>query len=525
MARPAHGCGFAGCLAVAAALLVACAGTTRAASIEKLLMPGPVVSGHAKLEHECSRCHDRADRDAQARLCRDCHEPVDRDVVERRGYHGRLPGIGTAQCSACHTEHKGRKADVVKLEVAAFPHARTDFPLQGAHATVPCASCHAPERKYREAPTRCVDCHESDEPHAKALGTDCGACHQAARWTAVQFDHAKTTFALTGKHEQATCDGCHFGNRYDGTPGACAACHAPEDVHAGARGPACADCHTTSAWTDRRYDHLRATGFGLSGAHARLECETCHRSGNLEDPLPRDCKGCHRSDDPHVTRFGDGCEKCHGSETWRPARFDHTRDGRYELRGAHAKLDCYACHTGVVARQKLGAECAGCHRASDVHGGRLGRDCAECHGLETWRGHLQFDHDFTDYPLVGLHVAVPCFGCHVSPAFDGTPQACNDCHADDDVHKGSLGTDCAACHSANGWNLWEFDHGKATKFALTGAHAKTACAQCHRQPAHVAKPTPQCAGCHVADDVHLGRYGQQCQRCHSTNTFRAARLQ
>ena len=496
-----------------------------AASLETLLMPGPVIAGHAKLEQECSRCHDRANRSAQATLCRGCHEPVARDIDQRTGFHGRLAGAQDVQCSACHTEHKGRNADIVKLEPASFPHARTDFPLQGAHVTVACSSCHVAGRKYREAASGCVDCHRDDEPHEGKLGRDCTTCHEVTAWVRVRFDHAKTKFALTGAHAETSCAACHLGNRYKGTPVQCAACHAPDDVHGGSRGPACADCHQTSGWAGTRYDHLRATGFALTGAHAPLDCKSCHRTANLKDPLPRDCAGCHRSDDPHATRFGNACDRCHASSAWQPVTFDHTRDGKFELRGAHAKLGCHACHTAVVATQKLGTQCADCHRADDAHAGKLDQDCAQCHGVETWRGHLQFDHDFTKFPLVGLHVAVPCFACHRSTAFTGTPQACVDCHRAEDRHRGSLGSDCEACHSPNGWNLWNFDHDKATHFALTGAHAKAACEGCHKQPPHVAKPAQDCAACHGAEDVHLGQYGQQCQRCHVTTTFKAARLQ
>ena len=496
-----------------------------ATNLETLLMPGPVIAGHAKYEQECSRCHDRADRSRQAALCRTCHEPVAVDIAQHKGFHGRLRGAETAQCSACHTEHKGRQADVVKLETASFPHAQTDFPLQGAHATVACAACHLAGRKHREAASACIDCHKKEEPHEGKLGRDCAGCHEAGSWTRVRFDHAKTRFALTGKHEQAACAACHMGNRYKDTPTQCAACHAPDDVHAGARGAACAECHQTTGWSGTKYDHLKATGFALAGAHSSLDCRTCHKTSNFKDPLPRDCAGCHRSDEPHATRFGAGCEKCHAASAWTPSSFDHTRDGKFELRGAHQKLDCHVCHTAVVASQKLGTECAGCHRGDDVHAGKLGTDCAQCHSVETWRGHLQFDHDFSTFPLVGLHVAVPCFACHRSTSFKEARQACVDCHETDDRHKGSLGRDCEACHSVNGWNLWQFDHGKATKFALTGAHAKAACEGCHKQPAHVAKPSQDCAACHAEDDVHLGQFGRQCQRCHVTTTFKAARLQ
>jgi hypothetical protein len=512
-------------LVMTVAVIALHSGTADAASLETLLMPGAVIAGHAKFEQECSRCHDRADRHAQAALCRGCHEPVAKDIVQRAGFHGRLAGIEATQCSACHTEHKGRGADIVRLESVAFPHSRTDFALAGAHATVACGDCHAKGRKFRDAPTGCFDCHKADEPHEGRLGRDCGSCHEVAGWDRVRFDHAKTSFALTGKHSATACDACHLGNRYDGIPTECASCHTPDDVHAGSRGAACADCHQASGWTGTKYDHLRATGFGLGGAHARIDCKACHRTASLKDPLPRDCAGCHRSDEPHATRFGSRCDQCHDSTAWHPAAFDHARDGKFELRGAHAKLDCHACHTAVVAKQKLGTECGGCHRAHDVHGGQLGRDCAQCHGVETWRGHLQFDHDFTAFPLVGLHVAVPCFACHRSAAYKGAPQGCVDCHAADDRHKGSLGRECGSCHSASGWNLWEFDHGKATRFALTGAHADVACAGCHKQGPHAAKPAQDCASCHGVDDVHLGQYGQQCQRCHVTTTFTAARPQ
>ena len=356
-------------------------------------------------------------------LCRSCHEPIAQDIARHGGFHGRVSGIETGQCRACHTEHKGRGADIVKLESTAFPHSRTDFQLQGAHATVACGDCHATGRKFRDAPSACFDCHKADEPHAGKLGRDCGSCHEVSGWDRTRFDHSKTSYALTGKHVEAACDACHLGNRYDGTPTQCASCHTPDDVHAGTRGTACADCHQTSSWTGTKYDHLRATGFALAGVHAQVDCKACHRSASLADPLPRDCAGCHRSDDPHATRFGSRCDQCHGSSAWRPAAFDHARDGKFELRGAHAKLDCHACHTAVVAQQKLGTDCAGCHRASDVHAGQLGRDCAQCHGVETWRGRLQFDHDFTPFPLVGLHVAVPCFACHRTTAYKGAPEA------------------------------------------------------------------------------------------------------
>jgi hypothetical protein len=158
-----------------------------------------------------------------------------------------------------------------------------------------------------------------------------------------------------------------------------------------------------------------------------------------------------------------------------------------------------------------------------VHGGTLGRACEQCHTPSKWNADIRFDHDVTDFPLLGLHVVVTCAQCHPTQAFKSAPHDCHDCHGKSDVHKGSLGTDCAACHSPNGWNLWQFDHGARTHFSLTGAHARLACADCHKKPANEAKLPTECGSCHAADDVHAGQFGGRCDRCHTTITFHGGR--
>ena len=487
-------------------------------------MPGKLSTAHQKVEEQCSQCHDRTDRNRQTRLCLDCHKDIAADIGASKGFHGHIRGIASSQCRACHSEHLGRDADIVKLNREQFNHDGTDFALQGAHASVVCASCHTAGKRYRQAPHECVSCHEKAEPHDGKLGRDCGACHDAGAWRHVTFDHDKTSFPLRDKHAAVACVGCHFGNRYKGTPQQCVSCHAPDDVHRGERGPKCGDCHNVSGWKTAKFDHAKETGFALEGVHSRIECQDCHRSGNLKDKLPKDCIGCHQGQDPHAGRLGGDCGKCHGNEKWQPANFDHTRDGHWELQGRHSKVACNTCHTASVATQKLATDCVGCHRASDVHTGQLGSDCAACHTADGWRSSVRFDHDLTDFPLVGLHVAVPCEQCHASRAYRDVGRACIDCHGSNDVHKGKLGKECATCHSPNGWRIWEFDHGKQTGFALTGAHARLTCVGCHKQPADQVKLNPTCLACHEQDDVHLGQYGRQCDRCHSTATFHGARL-
>lgn len=88
-----------------------------AQNIESVVMPGKLIRGHVDSESDCRLCHVRFDRAAQAGLCLDCHKDIAGDVRDKRGYHGRLRD---KQCRACHTDHKGRDADIVVLDENKF---------------------------------------------------------------------------------------------------------------------------------------------------------------------------------------------------------------------------------------------------------------------------------------------------------------------------------------------------------------------------------------------------------------------
>ncbi len=134
---------------------------------------------------------------------------------------------------------------------------------------------------------------------------------------------------------------------------------------------------------------------------------------------------------------------------------------------------------------------------------------------------IDFDHDLTRFPLIGLHAAVPCEGCHLSQEFKGTSRACNACHKDTH-HEGRLGSACEQCHNPNGWPLWRFDHATQTKFDLTGAHAAISCHACHREKSpETLALTTECYSCHSQDDKHRGAFGRACGTCHSTTSFAA----
>ncbi len=500
--------------------------TAFAASVETLLMPGQVTRAHEKQEQNCTNCHDRSNVRTQSSLCLDCHKDVAADVRDHRGFHGRMANSGAGECRACHTEHKGRAADIVQLNPARFDHHLTDFALEGAHSALECDGCHKTGQAWRKAPATCVGCHKADDVHRGQFTKSCGECHSAMSWAGGKFDHDKTDFKLTGAHAALTCDACHVAGRYKPTPKTCVGCHATDDEHRGSRGADCGKCHVTKEWKTAKYDHLKETGYELLGEHAKTDCLSCHRSGNYKDKIPKDCNGCHRADDAHAARFGAKCGDCHDNEHWRLATaYDHAARHKFALVGAHAKIDCHTCHTAAVADQKLAKDCIGCHRSEDPHGGKIEGSCDSCHGQNTWRADLLFDHDLSKFPLLGLHRVVSCAQCHTTLAYGRAPAACAGCHSHDDVHKGGLGKKCENCHSPNGWPLWVFDHAKQAHFALVGAHAKLQCAACHREPPGTVKMSQQCGACHHKDDRHLGEYGAQCDRCHTAYSWKGARIQ
>jgi hypothetical protein len=496
-----------------------------AASVETLLMPGKVTRAHVKWEEKCASCHDRGSGHSQSSLCLDCHKEIAADIRQQHGYHGRMSNAGAGECRACHTEHKGREADIVQLGRAQFDHKLTEFALEGAHRALACESCHKKAEAWNKPPLACVGCHKNEDLHRGQFKESCGECHSSISWSGGRFDHDKTDFRLTGAHQGMACNACHVGGHYAQTPKGCNGCHATDDEHRGSRGEDCGKCHTTKEWKSAKYDHLKETGFALLGAHDKLDCLSCHRSGNYKEKIPKDCNGCHRADDAHAGRFGGKCEDCHDNDRWKPQEYDHLGRHKFALVGAHAKISCYACHTAPIARQKLGKDCAACHRSEDPHRGKVKGGCDSCHGQDSWRAGLGFDHDLTEYPLLGLHRLVSCAQCHTSLAYGAAPMTCVDCHRRDDVHKGGLGKKCDSCHSPNGWALWTFNHAQQTHFALLGAHAKLKCADCHRDSPGNAKTSPLCVSCHRQDDRHLGAYGSQCERCHTADSWKGARIQ
>lgn len=105
----------------------------------------PLAGAH--LAVPCNACHARKEKVVQFRLpsasCTDCH---------RDPHGGRTARFGT--CTSCHRVDAWTRV--------AFDHARTGFPLEGAHARVRCAACH--ENGFQGVARQCSACHGASQP-------------------------------------------------------------------------------------------------------------------------------------------------------------------------------------------------------------------------------------------------------------------------------------------------------------------------------------------------------------------------
>ncbi|MGE0634301.1 MAG: cytochrome c3 family protein, partial [Pseudobdellovibrionaceae bacterium] len=220
---------------------------------------------------------------------------------------------------------------------------------------------------HKFAKEDCLTCHV--DHHKSQLGTKCLDCHNIQSWKKPRFDHDKQSdFALLGKHQEVKCQECHKpipgqfikqGTknlpviRYKPISGQCLTCH--KDVHQGAFGTNCKECHTERGWKFTKDFHKN---FTLTGVHYSLQCAECHRDNRKLSGLSQQCLTCHAKDDVHRGTLHD-CQECHRQQFWEVATFKHSLT-QFPLRGVHRTLDCMECHrTGSY--KGLGSDCASCH--------------------------------------------------------------------------------------------------------------------------------------------------------------------
>ncbi len=183
------------------------------------------------------------------------------------------------------------------------------------------------------------------------------------------------------------------------------------------------------------------------------------------------CASCHNG----VTAAGkksahiasaSTCEKCHTTNAWTPARFDHSSG----MAGG-----CNTCHNAVTA--------IGLPRNHVP----TSQQCGSCHGTLAWRP-AKLDHST---------LRSGCATCHNNNVAVGTPT----------VHM-RTSRDCATCHSYPDWDVIGFRHVSATYVA--GHRAALTCSNCHTSetdkiPYQSPANAGTCAGCHAKDfkpDAH-----------------------
>ena len=527
---------------------ILCIVTSSTAARADWVSPGPLAKSHAELDQDgrCDKCHEQGSG-VQPQRCIACHEHAAGPPAAKDTWHFREQVKGSGKtCADCHSDHKGRSYPLIRWTPPAdFDHKKTSFTLDGAHAALDCGDCHKKQPRYMGLKQDCSTCHE--DPHAKQLTGGCKRCHTTESFLPPsRFDHAKTKFALEGRHATLTCAQCHKA-REDGKPryaglkfGRCADCHS--DPHQGRTFLSdCSSCHEVAGWEKTRGlpPAHQPSGWPLVGKHEKVTCADCHGL-DLGRQVQTACVSCHT--DVHQGRFGQDCAKCHDERGWKrqkPGTFDHGLT-KFPLRGRHAVVDCKKCHGPKEGRPvqwkglKFG-RCEDCH--TSPHGMTFVSvvdACNTCHDEQGFfpAAYGVTEHDKARWPLTGSHRAARCDLCHKKPA--GAVAAtlkvpdthCITCHKSPHGQQfaETIATrGCEACHSTRGFRASAFDH-EATKFPLRGAHSNAACASCHKgEPIKYEGLPLACTGCH--DDVHRGQFAaaptvRDCKDCHGPDSFR-----
>lgn len=516
--------------------------------------PGELTRAHEKLEgiNHCADCHE-VGKEISGVKCLACHTEIKKEIDARHGFHYVVSPKG---CVSCHKDHLGKDARITLVDLTHFDHTKTGFLLTGKHAEKKCDDCHTPKfikdpeiaKKGRKTSlglsSACVSCHE--DIHRGTVGVECNTCHGTSAWKpAPSFDHAKTRFALVGKHRDVACNKCHteppptgqirtvsFATR---TFADCTPCHTSPHT-ASFPTESCSSCHVTTGWNEvpgQKFNHDR-TGFKLRGKHADVKCDRCHKPqpgvpGRRLMKMAHDkCTDCHA--DHHqgdfLVKYNNDCARCHTVGGYKPSTFTLARhdESRFALKGAHAAVVCARCHNPSAGDRSVfrfaQMTCESCHK--DQHNGQFkdlgGASSCSCHTPDDWKA-VTFDHSSTSFALAGKHTSVSCSGCHKPDGksrvvvYRNAPSTCEPCH--NDPHAGQFavggGTNCTPCHTPTEWTLLVFDHEKQSTFSLTGAHKKVPCLSCHREERIEGKKvlrfkplSGKCESCHTEKELKNG---------------------
>ena len=353
--------------------------------------------------------------------CEKCHAWLEAPAVnsnliqkaEHVGQYSEYQGLKFDSCVNCHKDvHEGRfgatctkchtTEDFKQIKGEQFDHDNTAYPLRGKHIDVECKLCHTSGVMTDPLSfAKCTDCHKDEHRGqfaGRSDGGTCETCHSVETFIPANYgfqQHQQSDYPLTGSHFAVPCNLCHAQVMQDDQGSyaqfawqqtTCQTCH--EDIHQGQLNiwvdkGGCEYCHNTDTWNRTSLDHSLAR-FPLEGKHREILCLECHRIEQEGEqvvwmkPLEMTCAGCH--DNIHGDQFvrhdlgetDTECSRCHQPTGWKELAFDHNRDSRFMLDGAHIKVECNQCHKPVkrsdgsemVVYKPLGMECSDCHGSS-----------------------------------------------------------------------------------------------------------------------------------------------------------------
>ncbi len=544
----------------------------------------------SQVKSSCNSCHEDVHQNSLGPDCAKCHTPstwIVSNIVQIH-QNSRFPLIGVhlnLDCQSCHSGYSnlyfppqsiscfschakqyyattspnhaqanfstncGDCHSITSFDWGAQNIDHSFFPLVGGHNISNCFSCHKQGSNFKGLTTACYPCHTQNYMAAKnpdhvqaKFPTTCQDCHNIYSFNQANFDHSKTGFALTGAHASVTCQSCHK-TGYTNTPADCYSCHSQDYAnttdpnHAAQNFPHdCTQCHSTTNWGDANFDHS-TTGFALTGAHASVTCQSCHKTGYTNTSA--DCYSCHSQDYANTTdpnhaaqNFPHDCTQCHSTTSWGDANFDHSTTG-FVLTGAHTSTTCQSCHTSGYTNTPMA--CFSCHQSNyqaatnpNHPAAGLPHTCQDCHNTTTFN-QSTFNHTTTGFTLTGAHVSLACSSCHKGTVTGLTPD-CYSCHSQDYANTPdpnhaaqNFSHDCTQCHSTTSWGDANFDH-STTGFALTGAHASVTCQSCHKTG--YTNTSTDCYSCHSQDYANttdpnhaVQNFPHDCTQCHSTTSW------
>ncbi len=483
------------------------------------LSPGELTKAHANLEglKNCTKCHVLGEKETTSK-CLECHTEINQLINLGNGYHASAEVKGK-NCAECHGEHFGRDFEIIRFDEKTFKHDLAGYKLEGKHTKIKCADCHKTEfiknkisQKKSETflglGTECLSCH--NDYHQNTLSNDCVSCHtQNAFQPASGFNHNNTKFTLTGAHKKVDCIFCHKIENQNGIPFQefsgvafenCTSCH--EDVHNNKFGSDCRKCHTEVSFQKVKslssFNHEK-TDYPLVGMHRFVDCKSCHKGSYTKAVKHNRCIDCHSDfHENQLEKNGNlpDCSECHSVETFSPSFYSIEKHNQtnFPLDGSHLATPCFVCHKTENKWYfgNRGTRCVDCHE--NIHENYLDEkympdaNCNTCHSNSVWN-EILFEHENTNFPLLGKHEKASCRDCHfkedlgglIIQQFKTLDASCENCHVDIHFKQFELGleNDCERCHSFNNWKPEKFNHNNA-RFKIDGEHIGLDCVNCHK---------------------------------------------